>query len=235
MPAMDLDPMLLAQDAEEEPVDRLVRAPVRVVFFDMETTAHRSYKHSGRIGWSQLVSLRRRYKSLQFVLGRAPVFSRGDKIRTQLAKAMVGVAESLDALGNSILGEIQRSVREKKRDSEILRECVATMDNGLAGKLGVEELEYWASRDPLTDFENPRQIVRLARLLVLNNVPDQIWEIRCRSGPPVRRLQLVGTRDGLPSLEELWRIGRECNAQEMIVAARKPSWRIAWVEKAAGR
>ena len=209
--------------------------PVASSFFDMAAVAERSYKRSGCIGWWSLVSLRQRYESLRFALDSDPVFSAGARNRKQLSKAMAEGAKSLDALRSSILWEITRSVRARKSDQDILRESVATMDKGLAEKLGVEELEYWASCGPFTDFENPQQVLQLARLLVLDQVPDQVWEVRCRTRTPVRRLQLVGFWGGLPSLEELRRIGRENKAREMIVAARKPSWRIAWVEKAAGR
>ena len=203
-------------------------------FFNDADTAERRFRSTGRITWNSLVSLRRRFESLRFGLGSVSSFTACVKNRSGLANDITGVARSLDELSNSNLREIQSSIKGRIPDSEVLRESVATVDKSLAGRLSVNELEEWTYSGPVTDFDNPQQVERLARLLVLDRVPDQVWEVRCRTSPVVRRLQLVGLWGGLPNMDDLWRIARDRNALEMIVAARRPSWRIVWVEKFAG-
>ena len=78
-------------------------------------------------------------------------------------------------------------------------------------------------------LDDPKEIERLARLFYLEQIRGQSFEVLYRSeaigGPLVSLYEL----SFFPSLKDIQNVPRDYGAtRNLVIAAQKPTWRIAW-------
>lgn len=154
---------------------------------------------------------------------RAPGLERR-KAASLLKELESSVTEILDMLD---VADAERS--PLYADLRALREAIAKADPALGKKVRLLQLQKWMDRMPSIDLENSTQVRRLARVYVLEQVPDQAWELRHRSTLAGRALVLLAPLADFPTLEIL----REFDAHlglgpVYVVAVKRPSWRVVW-------
>lgn len=110
-----------------------------------------------------------------------------------------------------------------------LRDSIRAMDKRVSKKLSLKKLEEWADLMPQIDFNNPRQVRRLAGVYVHDHVSFQTWLVCYRSDAPGRPLVQVEMTDKFPAqfnfamYDEL---SEGC--YDYLVIATLPRWRICW-------
>ena len=95
--------------------------------------------------------------------------------------------------------------------------------------LRLDNLAKWCERIPISDWDDPRQLRRLARFYVANTITWQVWEIRYKSDAPGRPLNLLTTTTEVPDPDFL----KLCDPMHgdhdvYYVAATLPRWHIVW-------
>ncbi|MDP2949458.1 MAG: hypothetical protein Q8P22_07960 [Chloroflexota bacterium] len=110
-----------------------------------------------------------------------------------------------------------------------LRETLAKLDKKAARGLRLEDLHSWCARFPEVRWDDPEECRRVARVVLLDMVPGQLWEVRYRSTAPGRPLLLVRQSVSFPDEESLDDCDQACGSRSnYYVAATRPRWRIVW-------
>jgi hypothetical protein len=115
-----------------------------------------------------------------------------------------------------------------------LRQAIRALDK-LAAKnlsseyLRLENLAAWCERIPISDWDDPRQLRRLARFYLASTITWQVWEIRYKSNAPGRPLNLLTITTDVPDPEllELYDLGNG-DHDAYYIAATLPRWHIVW-------
>ena len=115
-----------------------------------------------------------------------------------------------------------------------LRQAIRALDKRAAKNLSSEylrlgNLAMWCERIPISDWDDPQQLRRLARFYLASTITFQVWEIRYRSDAPGRPLNLLTITTDLPDPELLERydLGNGHHIAYYIVAT-VPRWHIVW-------
>lgn len=115
-----------------------------------------------------------------------------------------------------------------------IRAAVATIDKNAAKDLDGEEVDYFCDW-PAVDLDDAEQVERIAKLIILNRDPHQQYELRCRIAKPGRPL-MQGRCEAFPSVAEVEAFALYWNTpKKILVAAKKPSWRVVWVFELGNR
>ena len=149
-------------------------------------------------------------------------------------------AELRKAIQSLLTPPVQRPQRidlEKDaayEEARKLRQAIRALDKRAAKNLSseylrLENLATWRERIPISDWDDPRQIRRLARFYLASTITWQVWEIRYRSNAPGRPLNLLTITTDVPDADflELYDLtyGRH---DGYYVAATLPRWHIVW-------
>lgn len=113
----------------------------------------------------------------------------------------------------------------------VLKQALEVIAPAVARQSSLAIVEAWIENcAPVTDFQNPRDVIRLARIYAMALVPDQLWELRFISEHPERSMVLVTILDGMPPRGTLERFVEPADWDERVyvIAARKPNWRALW-------
>lgn len=115
-----------------------------------------------------------------------------------------------------------------------LRQAIRALDKRAAKNLSSEYLNLqnlakWCERIPMPDWDDPRQLRRLARFYLASTITFQVWEIRYKSDAPGRPLNLLTITTDLPDPEllEQYDLGNGHHIAYYI-AATVPRWHIVW-------
>ncbi len=102
------------------------------------------------------------------------------------------------------------------------------LDKSAAEKLTGPEVDAW-SPWPGMDIEYPAQVVRMAKLILLGKVPDQVFSLSVRSSAPEHPLKLMTRLNRFPTEYDLRALGCKMGGPVKIyVTVSKPSWRKVW-------
>ena len=120
------------------------------------------------------------------------------------------------------------------KEARKLRQAIRALDKRAAKNLSSEYLRLgnlatWCERIPISDWDDPQQLRRLARFYLASTIAFQVWEIRYRSDAPGRPLNLLTITTDLPDPELLERydLGNG-NHDAYYIVATVPRWHIAW-------
>ena len=145
-------------------------------------------------------------------------------------------------LGKAIQGLLTPRVQRPQRidlekdaayeEARKLRQAIRALDkrakNLSSEYLRLENLAKWCGRIPIYDWDDPRQLRRLARFYVASTITLQVWEIRYKPNAPGRPLHLLTITTEVPDPEFL----RLCDPMHVhdvyYVAATLPRWHIVW-------
>ena len=144
-----------------------------------------------------------------------------------LTKAIVRLAKAVDSSSVKV-------VEAHGRDLEgfiKVRDAMFTLDKKDAEELTGPEVDSWANW-PGIDTEIPHQVLRLAKLIRLSKVPDQVFGLSVQSNAPGRPLKHMTRLTKFPTEEDLRILGRKMGGPvKVYVVASKPRWRKAWTFK----
>lgn len=145
------------------------------------------------------------------------------------ATRKLGVA--INVLHEQVRSERIRVVQSHgryRREFVKIREAMAVFDGKGATNLNGDEVDYFCEW-PGVDLEDPEQLERIAKLIPLDHVRNQEYELRCRLDKPGRPLMQARCL-AFPSVEEVESFALSWDLPKKIfVAATKPTWRVAWV------
>ena len=103
-----------------------------------------------------------------------------------------------------------------------------TLDEKAAEELTGPEVDSWANW-PGIDIEIPHQVLRLAKLIRLSKVPDQVFGLSVQSNAPGHPLKHMTRLAKFPTEEDLRVLGRKMGGPvKVYVVASKPRWRKVW-------
>ncbi len=110
-----------------------------------------------------------------------------------------------------------------------VREAMATLDKEAAKELTGREVDRYVEW-PGFDADNFQEVLRIAKLLLLAAVDEQVFELRIRSNAPGKPLVWVSRRLKFPEQEAVMEVVQlPEKPRKIYVAATKPTWRIVWV------
>ena len=109
-----------------------------------------------------------------------------------------------------------------------VREAMFTLDKKAAEELTGPEVDSW-SRWPGMDIDYPAQVLRTAKLIMLSEVPEQVFGLSVRSSAPGHPLKLMTRLTRFPTEEDLRALGRKMGGPvKIFVTTSKPTWRQVW-------
>ena len=132
-----------------------------------------------------------------------------------------------------------QEVATRQRATELFREqhppafwavqrAMRTLNKEAARSLTPREVGWWADW-PGFDPEKPKQVLKVAKMILESQVKDQGWDLRYRSTVPGRSLENTLTYATFPSMEEIEHVRDSLSdPKKMYVATIKPRWRLAW-------
>ena len=132
-----------------------------------------------------------------------------------------------------------QAVATRQRATELFREqhppafravkrALSTLNKEAARSLTSREVGWWKDW-PGFDPEKPKQVLKIAKMILESQVKDQGWELRYRSTVPGRPLENTLTYAMFPSVEEVERARHSLgDPKRLYVATTKPRWRLAW-------
>jgi len=132
-----------------------------------------------------------------------------------------------------------QEVATRQRATELFREqhppefwtvkrALSTLNKEAARSLIQREVGWWADW-PGFDLEKPKQVLKVAKMILESGIKDQGWELRYRSTVPGRPLENTLTYATFPSMEEVERARHSLGGpKRLYVATIKPRWRLAW-------
>ena len=95
--------------------------------------------------------------------------------------------------------------------------------------LKLDNLARWCERIPISDWDDLRQLRRLARFYVASTITFQVWEIRYKSNAPGRPLNLLTITTDVPDSNLLQLCDLTYGHHDVYyVAATLPRWHIVW-------
>ena len=103
-----------------------------------------------------------------------------------------------------------------------------TLNKEAAKAITPREVGWWKDW-PGFDPEKPKQVLKIAKMILESQVKDQGWELRYRSTVPGRPLENTLTYATFPSMEEVEQVRNSLGGpKRLYVATIKPRWRLAW-------
>lgn len=109
-----------------------------------------------------------------------------------------------------------------------VRDAMCALDKVAAENLTGPEVDCWSTW-PVEDIENPAQALRIAKLILVSKVPDQVFGLSVQSGAPGRPLKLMTRFNRFPTEADLRALGRRMGGPVKIyVTVSKPRWRKVW-------
>ena len=93
----------------------------------------------------------------------------------------------------------------------------------------MENLATWCERIPIPDWDDARQLRRLAGFYLASTITWQVWEIRYRSDAPGRPLNLLTITTDVPDPDFLELYDLPYGHHDgYYIAATLPRWHIVW-------
>ena len=132
-----------------------------------------------------------------------------------------------------------QEVATRQRATELFREqhppafravqkAMKALNKEAAKAITPREVGWWKDW-PGFDPEKPRQVLKIAKMILESQVKDQGWELRYRSTVPGRPLENTLTYATFPSMEEIEHVRHSLGGpKRLYVATIKPRWRLAW-------
>ena len=154
-------------------------------------------------------------------LSRHPRFA---KVHEEISR--LGEVVRLVMKASDLQTELDREHSSSYEMPRILREAVKRRDRRLAKNKSLTYLDAWLVDFTGLDWKDKKMVDRVANIYVLDNVPDQIWELRLRTKSPGRAYVCVKEMGFLPGPEFLEQ--QRLPPADYYIAARLPSWRIVW-------
>jgi hypothetical protein len=109
-----------------------------------------------------------------------------------------------------------------------VQKSMRALNKEAARSLTPREVDWWADW-PGFDPEEPKQVLKVAKMILESRLKDQGWELRYRSTVPGRPLENTLTYATFPSMEEVERARHSLgDPKRLYVATIKPRWRLAW-------
>jgi len=109
-----------------------------------------------------------------------------------------------------------------------VQSAMSTLDKKTARALTPKEVDWWKDW-PGFDPEKPKQVLKVAKMVLESRIKDQGWELRYRSPVPGRPLENTFTYATFPSMGEIEHVRDSLGGtKRLYVATIKPRWRLAW-------
>ena len=153
------------------------------------------------------------------------------------AKVMKETLSASRKLGATL--QRTQEVATRQRATELFREqhppsfravqrAMRALNKEAAKAITPREVGWWKDW-PGFDPEEPKQVLKIAKMILESQVKDQGWELRYRSTVPGRPLENTLTYATFPSMEEVERTRDSLgDPKRLYVATIKPRWRLAW-------
>ena len=193
-------------------------------------------RQRGRVGISSLKSaddILGRFYAFELTIGALP----GSLSPPLPAKVMKEALSASRKLGATL--KRTQEVATRQRATELFREqhppafwavqrAMRTLNREAARSLTPREVGWWADW-PGFDPEKPKQVLKVAKMILESPVKDQGWDLRYRSTVPGRPLENTLTYATFPSMEEGEQVRNSLGGpKRLYVATIKPRWRLAW-------
>ncbi len=154
----------------------------------------------------------------------------GRKLVDDVARAAGDLGSAITRLGKAVLSGSVKVLEAHGRYPEVfakIRDAMLTLDKQAAEELTGPEVDSWCW--PRLDIDIPHEVLRMAKLILLSKVPDQVFGLSVQSSAPGRPLKLMTRQTKFPTEEELRVLGWEMGGPVKIyVVAFKPTWRKVW-------
>ncbi|MDA0988814.1 MAG: hypothetical protein O2783_06790 [Chloroflexi bacterium] len=110
-----------------------------------------------------------------------------------------------------------------------LRNAITRIKPAVGMRTTLRDLSSWLEDMPFIDSSDPARLEKLARLYVLEQVPDQEWELRYYSPKAGRAKVFLMALPGFPTQEILEYCDRQLGMSPVyVIAVKKPTWRVVW-------
>ena len=193
-------------------------------------------RQRGRVGISSLKSaddILGRFYAFELAIGALP----GSLSPPLPAKVMKEALSASRKLGATL--KRTQAVATRQRATELYREqhppafwavqkAMKALNKEAAKAITPREVGWWKDW-PGFDPEKPRQVLKIAKMILESRLKDQGWELRYRSTVPGRPLENTLTYATFPSMDEVERARHSLGGpKRLYVATIKPRWRLAW-------
>ena len=155
----------------------------------------------------------------------------GRKLVDDVVRAARDLGSAITRLGKAVQSGSVKVLEAHGRYPQVfarIRGAMLTLDKQAAEELTGPEVDSWC-RWPRLDVDIPREVLRMAKLILLSKVPDQVFGLSVQSSAPGRPLKLMTTQTKFPTEEDLRVLGWQMGGPVKIyVVAFKPTWRRVW-------
>ena len=205
-------------------------------FFRLRSRIEEERRNLTRIGISSrksTVDILGEFYAFELAIGALP----GSLSPPLPAKVMKEALSASRKLGATL--QRTQEVATRQRATELFREqhppsfravqrAMSTLNKEAARSLTPREVGWWADW-PGFDPEKPKQVLKVAKMILESQVKDQGWELRYRSTVPGRPLENTLTYATFPSMEEVEHARDSLGGpKRLYVATINPRWRVAW-------
>ena len=205
-------------------------------FFRLRSRIEEERRQRGRVGISSLKSaddILGRFYAFELAIGALP----GSLSPPLPAKVMKEALSASRKLGATL--KRTQEVATRQRATELFREqhppefwavqkAMRALNKEAAKAITPREVGWWKDW-PGFDPEKPRQVLKIAKMILESRLKDQGWELRYRSTVPGRPLENTLTYATFPSMEEVESARHSLGGpKRLYVATIKPRWRLAW-------
>ena len=205
-------------------------------FFRLRSRIEEERRNLTRIGISSrksTVDILGRFYAFELAIGALP----GSLSPPLPAKVMKEALSASRKLGAALQRTQEAATRQ--RATELFREqhppafwavqkAMRALNKEAAKAITPREVGWWKDW-PGFDPETPRQVLKIAKMILESYVKDQGWELRYRSTVPGRPLENTLTYATFPSMEDVERARHSLGGpKRLYVATIKPRWRLAW-------
>ena len=153
------------------------------------------------------------------------------EITRDVRRATAALGMAVARLENAVKSGSVKVVEFHGKDIEgfiKVRDAMFIIDKKSAEELTGLEVDSWCNW-PGVDTENPRQVLRVAKLIRLSKLPGQTFGLSVQSDAPGRPLKHMIRPGKFPTEEDLRVLGRRMGGpQKVYVTASKPGWRKVW-------
>ena len=209
---------------------------IRTSFLRLRSQIEEERRHQSRVGITSLKSaddIMDSFRALERAIEAFP----GSVSPPLPAKVMKEALSASRKLGAAL--KRTQEVAIKQRATELFREqhppafwavqkAMRALNKEAAKAITPREVGWWKDW-PGFDPEKPRQVLKIAKMILESQVKDQGWELRYRSTVPGRPLENTLTYATFPSMEDVERARHSLGGpKRLYVATTKPRWRLAW-------
>ena len=205
-------------------------------FFRLRSQIEEERRNLTRIGISSrksTVDILGEFYAFELAIGALP----GSLSPPLPAKVMKEALSASRKLGATL--KRTQEVATRQRATELFRKqhppefravqkAMRALNKEAAKAITPREVGWWKDW-PGFDPEKPKQVLKVAKMILESQVKDQGWELRYRSTVPGRPLENTFTYATFPSMEEIEHVRDSLgDPKKMYVATIKPRWRLAW-------